>query len=107
MNSPGFKVASEVFGTEEMTTQEVLLMAQVARDNGDSVEEIQNLIDFVDGVLWYKKRQIFLQKEESKTRAGHYRRDSNYMAVLEKMVRNLTIANMEARGEDTSTFLPD
>lgn len=89
-----------------MTTDEVVLMATVARDNGSSVEEIQNLINLVDGFLFYKKRQLFLQKEESKTRSGHFRKDSMYMNVLEKMVRNQTVADMESRGEDISTFLP-
>lgn len=97
---------SETFGTIEMRTDEVLLMATVARDNGSSVGEIQNLINFVDGVLYYKKRQLFLQKEESKTRAGNYRKDSRYISVLEKMVRNQTLADMEVRGEDISCFLP-
>jgi hypothetical protein len=56
--------------------------------------------------LYYKKRQLFLQKEESKTRAGNYRKDSRYISVLEKMVRNQTLADMEVRGEDISCFLP-
>jgi hypothetical protein len=59
-----------------MTTEEVVLMVDVCHENGQTTDETLNFINFVDALLWYKKRQMFLNRQENKTRAGHFRKDS-------------------------------
>jgi len=104
VNSPGFRYASEEFGTQEMKTDEVVLMVEVCRGNGQTTDETLNFIKFVDAVLWYKKRQMVLNMD-NKTRAGYFRKDSTYYNVLKDFVKGLVAADMEAKGEDTSDFL--
>lgn len=83
------KSGSEMFGTEEMKTDEVLLFALTMKENGADAEETNSTIGFIDSLLWYKKRQLFLNKETSKTRTGNYRRNSGYMAFMEKGIESL------------------
>jgi hypothetical protein len=80
---------SEMFGTEEMKTDEVVMFAITLKENGADAEETNATIGFIDSLLWYKKRQLFLNKETSKTRTGNYRRNSGYMEFMEKGIESL------------------
>jgi hypothetical protein len=94
-----FSTGSEIFGTQEMKTEEVVMFATAAMENGCDVEQTRDDIQFIDSLLWYKKRELFLNKESRKTRGGNYRRDSGYSNFMENGLQNL--ADMaRARNEE-------
>lgn len=87
-----------MFGTEEMGTEEVLLFHKAASENGCHVEQTQEDIEFIDSLLWYKKRELFLNKESRRTASGNYRRDSGYMHFMDKGLDAL-VQSAQARNE--------
>lgn len=67
-------LGSETFGTSEMKTDEVILMARVMKNNGDNSNSILEQIHFIDDCLsMLKMRSIINTRRVTPT--GRFRKD--------------------------------
>ena len=83
------KCGSEEFGTDEMTTEEVTIYAEVLLESDLHAKEAVAEIKFIDSLLWYKKRELFLNRETRLTRSGNHRKDSGYYKFMESGLQAL------------------
>jgi len=75
-------LGSITFNTSNMRTDEVVMFAQVMKDNNHKTEEILPTISFIDDLLSIQRMQI-IGVDHSRTAKGRLRKKSTYMDMIE------------------------
>ena len=80
-------MGSERYGTSVMSDEEVMLFAESAmRTGATDARQIMTDIRIIDTLLHAERYNILCGPVTKKTRAGHYRRGSEFFYTMEKII---------------------
>jgi len=77
-----YKSGSETFGTTNIKTDEYVLMAQVMKENGSTVQEIALDIECMDELLSIQKAQLIIAGQ-MRTKTGKLRKNSSMLDIMD------------------------
>jgi fructose-1,6-bisphosphatase/sedoheptulose 1,7-bisphosphatase-like protein len=76
---------SEIFDTHEMKTDEVVLFASVARNNGLTNDEILEDISFIDDLLCMQKMTAIINSKRY-TVTGRIRKNASFQELISNRI---------------------
>lgn len=81
----GKTLGSQTFGTTEMKTDEVVLFATVAKNNGHDNETILSDIELIDDLLGIQKMNAIIIGQQF-TKTGRLRKNATLQEMISKRI---------------------
>lgn len=86
------RIASEVFDTSVMKTEEVILFVKAATENGSDLETAYDDMRMIDDILHLKRLHLAVHGQIKKTKAGHLRKGTSLYDAISDVIGSRCIS---------------
>ena len=91
------RIASELFETAIVKTEEAFVFIQAATENGADLETAYNDMKKIDDILHMKRLHFATTGQSNKTRSGNVKKKSSWMFILDGMIDGRVINDRESK----------